>query len=170
MGVIARLVARKGHDVLLNAWSLVERDVRADNWTLELWGEGPDRARVETEAATLQRVVVVGPVPDAANKLGRFAIVALPSFREGLPLVLIEAMAAGCAVIASDLPGCRELVVDGTGVLVPPGEPGALAEALLDLIGDVAARERLGRRGREHVRRNYSLAMLLDRYESTLCR
>lgn len=168
VGVVARLVARKGHDVLFAAWEQVCRDTRAEGWTLELWGEGPDRERVEAGARELERVVVAGPVPNAAHKVGRFPIVALPSLREGLPLVLVEAMAAGCAVVATDLPGCRELLDDETGLLVPAGDPNALAEALLQLIGDGQLRDELGRRGQEHVLRHYSRPAMLDRYAEVL--
>jgi glycosyltransferase involved in cell wall biosynthesis len=76
-------------------------------------------------------------------------IVCLPSYREGLPTVLIEAAAAGRPIVASDVPGCCEVVDQGeNGLLVPPGDPGALAEALALLAEDSALRHKMGAAGR----------------------
>jgi L-malate glycosyltransferase len=169
VGVIARLVERKGHAVLLDAWQRVKQDPAAADWTLELWGEGPERERIEALAEGLD-CVVAGAVPRAAERVGEFAIVALPSLREGLPIVLIEAMAAGCAVVASDLPGCRELVGEGAGILVPPGNADALAAALLALTRDPERRAALGRAGRERVAAAFDRRRMLDDYDRALLR
>jgi glycosyltransferase involved in cell wall biosynthesis len=76
-------------------------------------------------------------------------IVCLPSYREGLPTVLIEAAAAGRPIVASDVPGCREVVDQGeNGLLVPPGDPSALADALALLADDPALRKKMGAAGR----------------------
>jgi glycosyltransferase involved in cell wall biosynthesis len=76
-------------------------------------------------------------------------IVCLPSLREGLPTVLIEAAAAGRPIVASDVPGCREVVDHGeNGLLVPPGDPVALAEALALLAGNPVLRRKMGVAGR----------------------
>ncbi len=77
-------------------------------------------------------------------------IVCLPSYREGLPTILIEAAAAGLPLVATDVPGCREVVRDGeNGLLVPARDAGALADALARLAEDVQLRERFGRRSRD---------------------
>jgi glycosyltransferase involved in cell wall biosynthesis len=77
-------------------------------------------------------------------------IVCLPSYREGVPRALIEAAACGRAVVATDVPGCREVVRHGeNGLLVPPRDPRALAEAIATLVKDPALRARMGARGRE---------------------
>ncbi len=77
-------------------------------------------------------------------------VVCLPSHREGLPVTLLEAAACGRPVVTTDVPGCREAVEPGgSGLLVPPGDAGALAGSLRSLLHDAALRERMGRRGRE---------------------
>jgi glycosyltransferase involved in cell wall biosynthesis len=76
-------------------------------------------------------------------------IVCLPSLREGLPTVLIEAAAAGRPIVTSDVPGCREVVEHGeNGLLIPPGDPAALAEALVLLAGNPTLRHKMGAAGR----------------------
>ena len=77
-------------------------------------------------------------------------VVCLPSYREGLPKALIEAAACGRPIVATDVPGCREIVTnEENGLLVPPRDPVSLAAALRRLIVSPALRESLGRRGRE---------------------
>ncbi len=100
----------------------------------------------------------LGPVKDMAGLLKQVHIFTLPStYREGLPKAVLEAMAAGRPVVATDIPGCREAVVDGeTGLLVPPHNPVALAEALGKLISDPALRARFGAAGRVRVEQNFS--------------
>jgi glycosyltransferase involved in cell wall biosynthesis len=84
-------------------------------------------------------------------------VVCLPSYREGLPTVLLEAAACGCALVATDVPGCREVVRDGdTGLLVPPRDPMALAAALRTLILDPALRARLSAAARKRVAEEFS--------------
>lgn len=87
---------------------------------------------------------------DMPDVLAQSSIVCLPSYREGLPKVLLEAMAAGLPCISTDVPGCREAVRHGdNGLLVPPRDAWALAQALAILIQDAELRVRMGRRGRE---------------------
>lgn len=84
-------------------------------------------------------------------------IVCLPSYREGLPKVLLEAAASGCARVATDVPGCREAVIDGEdGLLVPPRDVLTLAAALRRLLDDEPLRIALARRGRERVEQEFS--------------
>ncbi len=100
----------------------------------------------------------LGPVKDMAGLLRQVHIFTLPStYREGLPKAVLEAMAAGRPVVATDIPGCREAVINGeTGFLVPPHAPEALAEALGKLIADPSLRARFGAAGRERVEQNFS--------------
>jgi glycosyltransferase involved in cell wall biosynthesis len=89
-------------------------------------------------------------------------IVCLPSYREGLPRTLVEAAACGRALVAADVPGCRSIVRPGeNGLLVPVRDGKALAEALCTLIGDADLRQKMGRRGREIVVREYSVERVL---------
>ena len=91
--------------------------------------------------------------------LSQASIVCLPSvYREGVPKVLLEAAAAGRALVATDVPGCRDVVRSGVnGLLVPPRDPAALADALGVLVHDPALRSAMGRRSREIAEREYSV-------------
>ncbi len=92
----------------------------------------------------------LGHWPDMPGLLARSHVVCLPSHGEGLPKALSEAAAAGRAIVATDVPGCREVVRHGVnGLLVPPRDPAALAGALERLIGDAELRAAFGRAGRE---------------------
>ncbi len=84
-------------------------------------------------------------------------VVCLPSYREGLPTVLLEAAACGCALVTTDVPGCREVVCDGeTGLMVPSRDPMALAQALRTVILDHSLRERLSVAAQIHVAAEFS--------------
>ena len=86
-----------------------------------------------------------GHVSDIASVWGRCQVALLPSYREGLPKALLEAAACGRPLVASDVPGCREIVRPGkTGLLVPPKDPAALAQAIRQLVDDPALRRSLG--------------------------
>jgi len=91
-------------------------------------------------------------------------VVCLPSYREGLPRVLIEAAAAGRPIVTTDVPGCREIVRDGhNGLLVPARDGGSLAGALERLLGDRALRQRMGVAGRHMAEAEFSIEMVIDR-------
>jgi glycosyltransferase involved in cell wall biosynthesis len=94
-------------------------------------------------------VEYLGWVEDMPRLLARSSVVCLPSYREGLPLALIEAAAAGRPIVTTDTPGCREAVRDGdNGLLVPPRDARALAQQLARLIADPQLRQQMGARGR----------------------
>lgn len=99
----------------------------------------------------------VGQVSDMLGLLASCHIVCLPSYREGLPKCLIEAAAAGRAIVTTDVPGCREAVIDGvTGLLVPPQDPDALAAAIALLIRDPTLRRQMGAQGRVLAEQKFS--------------
>jgi glycosyltransferase involved in cell wall biosynthesis len=86
-------------------------------------------------------------------------VIVLPSYREGLPKVLLEGAASGRAVITNDVPGCRECVVAGeTGLLVPARNPIALADAMRALVADPERRREMGRRGRQYAEQHFGVA------------
>jgi colanic acid/amylovoran biosynthesis glycosyltransferase len=126
-------------------------------------GDGPDRAPLAARIETLglgERVTLVGRMTthEVAAELAASDVLVAPSVptksgkREGIPVVLMEAMATGLPVVASRLSGIPELVTDGVdGLLVPPGDASALADALARLAADPALRARLGSAGRETV-------------------
>jgi glycosyltransferase involved in cell wall biosynthesis len=92
-------------------------------------------------------------------------IVCLPSYREGLPKVLLEAAATGRAIVATDVPGCREVVIEGeNGFLVPARESGQLADALRRLITDPRLRRTMGRNARVMVEAEFSITQVVERH------
>ncbi|KAA6187492.1 glycosyltransferase family 4 protein [Thiohalocapsa marina] len=102
-------------------------------------------------------VTWLGHRDDVMTLLAGAAIVTLPSYREGLPKSLLEALAAARPVVATDVPGCREVVIDGeTGFLVPPRDPVRLAEALAALLGSAELRQRFGAAGRRLAEQAFS--------------
>ena len=152
---VARFVPEKGLDLLLEAIAaLCERrtDVR-----LVLVGEGPLEAHLRRKAIDLgiqDRVAFTGPVgqDDLAQYYAEADVFCLPSFAEGLPIVLMEAMATGRPVVASRIAGIPELVEDGvSGVLVAPGQPDELVAALEMLAASPELRRRMGGAGRARV-------------------
>ena len=104
-------------------------------------------------------------VPTMMEEYARCALLALPSRQETAPVVILEAMAAGKPVVATDVGGVRDLVADGeSGYVVPPGDPQALAEPIIRLLGDGDLRERMGRRGREIAWARFRRDAVADRY------
>jgi glycosyltransferase involved in cell wall biosynthesis len=124
-------------------------------------GEGPDRPRLEQEIRALgvtERVRLVGERYDVPQLLAEADVFALSSASEGMPVSVLEAMAAGLPVVSSRVGGVPELVVDGeTGILVRPGDASALAAALSSLIADPAERRRLGAAGRARAEERFDL-------------
>ena len=147
-----------------------------------LVGAGPDAAALQEQIRSLglaDRVHLTGERtrPEVAELLRSSDVLVTPSVltrrgkREGIPLVLMEAMASGVPVVASRISGIPELVEDGvSGLLVPPGEPVALAQALSRLHDDEELRRRLTRGGRAKVEREFdvdrSAALLVDRFHA----
>ena len=128
---------------------------------LRIAGDGPDRPALEAEIDRLglsDHVELLGTRDDVPELLASSDVFVLSSDSEGLPMSVLEAMAAGLPVIASAVGGVPEAVRDGeTGALVPPGDSAALARALRRLVADPALRERLGDAGRRRVEQEFSL-------------
>ena len=150
----ARLDEQKGHAVLLRAAAEIPDAL------FVLAGEGPERAALEAQAAELgiaDRVLFLGHRTDIPELLAASDVFALPSLYEGSSLAVLEAMAAGRAVVSSAIGGTDELIDDGeTGLLVPPGDAGALAAALRRLLSDSALRASSARRARQRVERDFT--------------
>ena len=165
---ISRLQERyKGHDVFLNAWQVVVQ--RFPDAVALLIGEGQARAELEQRVAELglgQAVRLLGSRDDARALLGLVDLVVHPSQQEGFSNAILEAMAAGKPVVATDVGGNPEAVVDGvTGLLVPPGDPGGLATAIIRLLGDPASREAFGKAGRARAAELFTLDGMIRKYE-----
>ena len=128
---------------------------------LILVGDGPTRPAMETLAGRLGisgRIEFTGAVPNDRLDYRRFDFAVLSTRYEGHPLTLLEAMARGLAIVATDVPGVNEVVRHGVeGLLVPPQDPRALAAAMAVLANDPAGRERMGRAGRLRVERDFDL-------------
>jgi glycosyltransferase involved in cell wall biosynthesis len=164
----ARLVEVKGHRFLLEAWRILQR--RGLNAELWLAGQGELRPRLETLSRTLGLAGLVkflGVVPhDELQKIYAevpVCAVVLSSIdlgsgvHEGIPVALIEAMSYGIPVVATATGGMPELLVPGTGLLVPPADPPALADALQSLLRDDKLSEQLGDSGRQRVLEAYDI-------------
>jgi glycosyltransferase involved in cell wall biosynthesis len=140
---VGRLEAQKGfHDLIQAAALLAARPA------VILVGDGPLREGLESRAKHLGvELRIVPAVPDIAPYLRRAGVVVLPSLYEGLPNVLLEALATGSAVVATDLPGHREVIRDGeNGILVAPSDPPALSTAIRRALLDGGSLGRQGRR------------------------
>lgn len=128
---------------------------------LRLVGSGPERAAVERAAAAADlsgRITVHDPVADPAPLFDKVHLFILPSAAENCPLALLQAMAAGLPVVATRVGGIPEVVRDGVdGLLVPPGDPHALATSLQSLLADPSALRRMGASARERVTSQYTL-------------
>lgn len=165
-----RLHAKKGFDVLiravgkLRAWEL---DV-----TCEIAGEGDERDALEALIKALDLapcVRLTGWTDDVAGFLATGDLFAFPSHQEGFPLTLLEAMAVGLPVVASEIDGPVEILTDGVnGRLVPDDDPDRLAEALGELVSDHDTALRLGAAARELVLTEYSPSELARRLEAAL--
>lgn len=153
---VGRLVPAKNLPCLLRALASLPADTRP--W-LALAGEGPEREQVEQLASQLglgDGIRLLGERSDAVRLMQAADLLVLPSHFEGLSNALLEAMAAGCPVVASAVGGTPELVEDErTGLLFAGGDAGALATAIARL-ADPALRARLSRVAREHVLRHHS--------------
>ncbi len=164
---MGRLVAQKGFDILIRATALSRNRFRVD-----LLGEGGDERLLRALALELGvsgRVAFSGFQPDPYSRLREAAVFALPSRFEGFPNALVEAMALGVPCVATRCPtGPEEIITDGVdGLLVPVGDPGAMASAIDRLLGDASLRGRLGRAGRERVR-EYEAGRIVRRFESLI--
>src|SRR5690606_1896809 len=109
------------------------------------------------------RIEYVGESADVAALYAAAHLVVLPSYREGLPKSLIEAAACGRPVVTTDVPGCRDAIEpDVSGVLVPPRDAGALAEAVLALAADEPSRVRMGAAGRRLAEREFGIQTVVQ--------
>ncbi|MGO4685551.1 GT4 family glycosyltransferase PelF [Hyphomicrobium sp. 2TAF46] len=171
IGMVARLDAIKDHDTLLQALSLVHLQVP----NCELWivGEGVLHAALKNQAWSLgiaEQVKFLGNRRDVPELLGQMDVYAFSTTNaEGFGIALIEAVAAGVAVVASDVPACREVLGNGeSGIIVPPGDATKLAEALVELLQNQELRANICAAAACRVQREYSIEKCAARWEALL--
>jgi GalNAc-alpha-(1->4)-GalNAc-alpha-(1->3)-diNAcBac-PP-undecaprenol alpha-1,4-N-acetyl-D-galactosaminyltransferase len=167
---LGRLVPIKGFDLLIQAFA--EAAVDCKEWSLLIIGEGPQRGHLEALASELGvggRVILPGLLEDPHQLLEGGSIFALTSAYEGFPNALLEAMAAGLAVVAFDCPsGPRAIIRDGIdGILLPPGDRDELAKTLHRLMHDKELRAHLATRAPE-VQIRFSVARVMDQWQTVL--
>ena len=161
IGVVARLAAMKGIEYLLDA--VAELVAKHPNIRIRIAGEGRLKENLHKRTSELGlagRVEFLGHVPDIKCFYGSIDVLVLPSIHtEGLPLVVLEAMAAALPIVATTVGGTPEAIRDGhDGLLVPPADAAALANALDRLLADALLRRRLGESARRRVVRDFSMA------------
>ena len=170
VGATGRLAKQKGFDVLIRAFKTV-RSEYADAF-LVIAGDGHERkdlARRVRQLDLSKSVLMPGFVKDMQSFYDGLSIFVLPSRFEGMPNVLLEAMAARVPVIASDVSGVSGLIEDRkTGHLVPAEDPEQLAERMIELLGSEEQRKALAQRARRLVETHYRLDGMLDRLEKVL--
>lgn len=164
VGTVARLHRQKGIVHLLRAAG----EILAANPEAHIVvaGGGPREKSLRREARRLgldRRFLLLGECPEAREILSLFDIFVLPSLWEGLPLVLIEAAVLGKPIVATDIEANAEIVADGeTGLLVPPKDPAALAEAVNCLLSEGELAADLGRRARETIKPRFALEAMVQ--------
>ena len=165
--VVANLRPEKGHDVLIEAAVPVLR--RFPDARFEIVGAGPERPKLVARADA-RRVAhafsFLGHCEDVAARLAAADIFVLPSRSEAFPNAVLEAMAAGLPIVASGVGGVGELIEEGqTGMLVPPDDPGSLADRLSALMAEPTLGARLGTAARAHAQAHYSFDRMVGAFE-----
>ena len=175
--VVARVEEPKGSLVIARALEMMSSTPGWPHLRIMWAGDGTQRSRL-TALARLRRwepqLTMLGQQPNVRPLLQAADLLLHPTYSEGMPLAVIEAMAAGLPVIGSDIAAMRE-VMGGTGVLVPDphldrhATAAAVSEVLTDLMQRPEQRERLGQQGRAYARDHFRASTMMDRYERVLC-
>jgi glycosyltransferase involved in cell wall biosynthesis len=164
VGTVARMDQQKDYPTFLRAMRLV-LDERSDIRVIVV-GDGALRPQIEEMAFDLglaEHVLLVGAQPQVERYLAVMDVFILTSLYEGLPNAVLEAMACGKPVVATQVSGTPELVVNGkTGYLVPPACPQKVAEAVLHILQDPARMHSLGQGGRERIEKYFTLAGMVQ--------
>ncbi|HXG62895.1 MAG TPA: GT4 family glycosyltransferase PelF, partial [Planctomycetota bacterium] len=165
VGAVGRFSPEKGQGVLLEAFARARAALPAARLVLVGYGEAEGELREAAARAGLGETVVFAGERDSAEVLSSFDVFVQPSLYESQGLAILEAMAAGCPVIATDVGGVRDVVRDGeTGVLVPAGDPAALAAAIVGLAGAPERADALAARARAWVRERFSVERMVAAY------
>jgi len=161
LAYIGRLSHEKGLDTLLDAYKLVAAN--KPNAQLLVVGDGPDESSLRSRTDNLPGVHFLGRRSDVPALLKCAELVVVPSYSEGQGIVAIEAMASGRPVVATNVGGLSETIVDGlTGILVPPHDSRALADAIVSLLDDPSRAASMGAAGSMRAMREYSITRMID--------
>lgn len=167
VGVVARLEPEKGHRTLLDAWPLVLG--RVPDARLLVIGEGSLLTELAWQARELgidRRVVFTGRRDDIPAVTAALDVAVLPSYREAQGMVVLEAMALSRPVVATNVGGIPEMIEDGvSGLLVPPHDPAALAEAIVRLLTDHSLADLIARRGHDIAHERFSIEFMVRAVE-----
>jgi len=176
IGMMAQFIPRKGHRFLLQAFSHLH--ARYPKLRIVLFGKGPLKREIQRQANRLgiaDKIVFAGFREDMARLLPSLEIVAHPALMEGLGISLLQASSAGVPIVASNVGGIPEGVIDNVnGLLVPPADPVLLATALSRVLGDRELSQRLGAKGPDIMRERFTPEVMvrgnLDVYRAVLNR
>jgi len=167
VGAAGRLSPEKGFDQLIEAAAQVLE--QAPETGFVLFGDGPLRKRLAEQIAArglAGRFVLAGFRTELGRFLPHLDLAVLPSYTEGLPVILLETFAAGVPVVATAVGGVPEVVQDGVnGYLVPAGRPELLAQRILNVLGDENRRRAMAKNGQKHVRENFTLGVQSLQYQ-----
>lgn len=172
VGFVGRIVSEKGVLELIDAMPSVIRGIPDARLLLvgDTLSSDRDSGVKKAVAERLNRygldsrVLCTGLVEDIPAVMSAIDVFVLPSYREGMPRTIIEAMASGKPVVATNIRGCREEVVPGaTGLLVPPKDAAALASAITNVLSDAALARRMGEAGRRRATELYNERLVIDR-------
>lgn len=163
---MGRMSQMKGTYDLLDALKCL----KTRNYILKLYGDGDtDKVRRIVELDYMKEYVHINswvPYPEAVKIYDCTDVFILPSYMEGLPMTVLEAMGRGIPVLATNVGGIPEIIIDGeNGFIVNPGDKRALVEKLEALISDTGLRERMGRKGLEMAKENFSVEIIGKRLE-----
>lgn len=166
IATVGRMEEQKGHAFLLDAFASLRQQKQLDGMPLRLLvvGDGRLKSATEQRAADLGIAGACrfpGSIRDLAEIYRAIDLFVMPSLWEGLSLAMLEAMAAGLPMIATDVGGARDVLGDGArGILVPAGDAGALAQAICSLLVDAGKCAAMAISGSRYVRENYGVAAL----------
>jgi glycosyltransferase involved in cell wall biosynthesis len=166
IGTVGRLVAQKGLTFFLMAAQQLLKEF--PNLKFAIVGDGPDRGKLQQMAKDLgieNHVCFTGARSDMPNVYASLDVFALASVSEGLPMALLEAMASGVPVVATEVGAVPKVILPGkTGMLVRPGDAAELAQAIACLLRDPALRERLAEIGKQEIRGQFSSQVMTQNY------
>lgn len=165
VGTVSSLTPHKGHEYLIQAASLVKEELPSAKFLIV--GDGPLRTELEDQVKNFSAhpfIMFTGTRKDVPKILSVMEVFVLPSSsREGLGIAIIEAMAAEKPVVATDIGGIPEAVKKGeTGFLVPPGDPGALAKAIIELLQNPEKAKEMGKKGRARFKEKFTRKKMLS--------